>query len=444
MMRTTLTLTNRQNRLCRELSFAEMKKLMNQLNEESLLVLTTILNKQPATLKELAFLTGKQPSNLSRTLKNLSAAGLIDQSDKSSVGRLLFQQLEFQLSLDVPATPTVVSLFSGCGGLDLGFQMAGYKIVFANDIEPSVKETYETNLGHPILIQDIKTVDKHNDIPVDVDIVLAGIPCQPFSNAGKRGAMNDDRGRLFEQVMEVVDIKKPKIVLFENVRGFLSAKDDRGVLMTERIREELSSHGYSLSFQLLNAADYEVPQNRYRVVMVGVRNDIKELRGDFLFPSPVPRTELLTVGAVIKDSVLPNEPQEIWALSPQTLMLAKHIPAGGSWKSIPDEYLPPRLKRIKADMKHYHSPNFYRKFNVNEIMGTITAAATPENSGILHPYELRRYSVREIARFQSFPDEFKFLGCTTSKKYKMIGNAVPPKLGFHIGKALLKQYFQYY
>ena len=92
-------------------------------------------------------------------------------------------------------------------------------------------------------------------------------------------------------------------------------------------------------------------------------------------------------------------------------------------------------------MKKYRSPNFYRRFDVNEIVGTITAAATPENSGILHPLLPRRYSVREIARFQSFPDDFKFLGNSIPKKYKMIGNAVPPMLAYHIAKALNEQYF---
>ena len=423
----------------KKLNFSEMKKIMNHLNDETMEILNVIQTHSPQTLKELAKLTGRKASNLSRTLKILTEHQLIKISEQSyEVG---FQQLDLQFDIETDSKPRVVSLFSGCGGLDLGFQRAGYEIVFANDIENSVKQTYETNLKHKILIQDIRTVNKETDIPEHIDIVLAGIPCQPFSTSGNRGAMNDDRGRLFQEVMEVVDVKKPKIVLFENVRGFLSAKDDSGKPMPERIRSELAEHGYTLTYRLVNSADYGVPQNRYRVLLVGVRNDLVETKGKFCFPDPVERKKSQTVGAVIKDSHVDGEEFEVWPLSPQAIALCEHIPAGGSWKSVPIEYLPERLKKIRANMSKYHSPNFYRRFNLDEIMGTVTAAATPENSGILHPLENRRYSVREIARFQSFPDDFKFIGCPVSKKYKMIGNAVPPTLAFHIARALKTQFF---
>lgn len=330
--------------------------------------------------------------------------------------------------------PKVISLFSGCGGLDLGFHKAGFEIVYANDVSASVKKTYEYNLGN-IDINDICQVDK-NTLP-NCDVILAGIPCQPFSNAGNRGSMNDERGDLFKEVVKIVNLKKPKIVLFENVRGFLSAKDDKGILMPERIKNELKSYGYNLSYKLLNAADYNVPQNRYRVVLVGTREEIEP----FQFPTPIQEKSHLNVGAILDTPFPSDEEEEVWQLSPQSYEIAKHIPEGGSWKDVSYELLPPRLKRIRDDMKKYKSPNFYRKFARNEIMGTITAAATPENSGILHPIEKRRYSVREIARFQSFPDEFKFVGTSTSQKYKMIGNAVPVNLAFSVAKKIYEDYF---
>lgn len=124
-------------------------------------------------------------------------------------------------------------------------------------------------------------------------------------------------------------------------------------------------------------------------------------------------------------------------MSPQSKALIKHIPEGGSWKNVPYEFLPDRLKRIKDNMKKYHSPNFYRRFSRNEIAGTITAAATPENSGIIHPIEDRRFSVREIARIQTFPDNYEFIG-SVSGMYKIIGNAVPPKIGEVIGKSIIE------
>lgn len=331
----------------------------------------------------------------------------------------------------------VLSLFSGCGGLDLGFIEAGFDIVYANDINKNVKETYEKNIGE-IEISDITQVDK--DALPDCDIISAGIPCQPFSSAGNRKGVNDTRGVLFHEVIKILRKKKPKIVLFENVRGFLSSKTDDGTPMPDVIRAELLSEGYELSYKLLNASDYEVPQNRYRVILVGTRIDFDS---PFTFPEPMTDKDkdMLTVGSVINKEVPKDEVQEVWKLSPQSMSLIPHIPAGGSWKAVPYDILPDRLKRIRDNMKKYHSPNFYRRFAKDEVMGTITAASTPENSGIVHPYEDRRYSVREIARFQTFPDSFKFVGESVSEKYKMIGNAVPVKLAYHIAKSLKEQYF---
>lgn len=331
--------------------------------------------------------------------------------------------------------PRVISLFAGCGGLDLGFHQAGFEIVYANDIEQSIKETYEKNLGK-IEVCDIRKVDKAA-LPY-ADVVLAGIPCQPFSNAGNRGSMKDDRGTLFHQVLDVIDLKKPSVVLFENVRGFMSAKDDNGIIMPERLKTEMNNHGYTLEHKLLNAADYEVPQNRYRVVLIGIRNDLKKT---YSFPKPIEDKSKLTVGGVLSRPYPKDEEQEVWKLSPQSIHMAKFIPEGGSWKNVPEEELFERFLKIRKDMKKYRSPNFYRRFSRKEVMGTITAAATPENSGILHPLEDRRYSVREIARFQSFPDSFKFVGPSTAKKYKMIGNAVPVKFAYHLAKSIKEQVF---
>ncbi len=331
--------------------------------------------------------------------------------------------------------PKVISLFSGCGGLDLGFHRAGYDIVYANDISPSVKETYEYNLGS-IDINDICEVNKKK-LP-NCDVILAGVPCQPFSNAGNRGSMADKRGSLFEEVIKIVDLKKPKVVLLENVRGFLSSKDNKGIPMPKRIENELDKHGYKLFYQLVNASDYGVPQNRHRVIMIGVRKDLKR---EFLFPKPIKDKSSLTISNIVNKPKPKGEKEEVWNLSPQSLSIINHIPEGGSWKNVPYEVLPLRLKKIRDEIKKYRSPNFYRRFSRKEIMGTVTAASTPENSGILHPLENRRYSVREIARFQSFPDDFKFIGNSVSQKYKMIGNAVPVNLAFHIAQKIMEDVF---
>lgn len=331
--------------------------------------------------------------------------------------------------------PKVISLFAGCGGLDFGFHQAGFEIVYANDIEKSVQATYERNLGS-IDICDIRDVNKAQ-LP-SADVILAGIPCQPFSNAGNRGSTSDDRGTLFSEVMEIVKLKKPRVVLFENVRGFISAKDENGISMPERIQQELNKLGYNLHYKLLNASDYGVPQNRYRVILLGVRSDVNK---NYIFPDAYDDKSHLTVGTILNKPMPKDEEQEVWNLSPQAMNMARHIPEGGSWKSVPNSELTPRFLRIKQQMKKYRSPNFYRRFSREEIMGTITAASTPENSGIMHPLEDRRYSVREIARFQSFPDDFKFIGASIPQKYKMIGNAVPVELSRVIANSIKEQLF---
>tara|TARA_B100001093_G_C26823995_1_gene1013203 strand:- start:1205 stop:2221 length:1017 start_codon:yes stop_codon:yes gene_type:complete len=332
----------------------------------------------------------------------------------------------------------VISLFSGCGGFDLGFKKAGFDIIFANDNEKNLKETYEKNLGHTLIVDDIKKIDKKL-IP-NGDVIIAGIPCQPFSNAGNRKSTKDKDGNLFLEVIKVINNQKskPAVIVFENVRGFLSSKDEKGILLTKRFEIEMEKCGYKTQFQLLNASDFGVPSNRYRVFVVCV---LKKIKKNFYFPVPQILKQKITVGDIISKPLPNNEIEEVWDLSEATLKSVKFIKEGGSWKDIPDKYLSKAHKKIRKNIVRYRSPNFYRRFSRKEIMGTITATSSPENSGIIHPLKNRRYSVREIARFQSFPDSFKFYGNSISIKYKMIGNAVPPKLAYHIGKAIKKSIF---
>lgn len=334
-------------------------------------------------------------------------------------------------------TLNTISLFSGAGGLDLGLIKAGFNIVWANDIYKPAVENYRHNIGE-IFEADITKIDPSN-LP-NCDVVVGGFPCQPFSSAGNRLGTFDDRGNLYLDCIKIIKEKQPKIVIFENVRGLLSIKNKDGTKLIDTITYllENSGQGYAVTYRLLKASDYGVPQNRYRVIIVGIRND---LGFEYHFPSPIEENPInLTVGEALKniDENTPNS-KDIWKLSPQSQNLVQYIPEGGSWKNIPYEYLPDRLKKIRDNMKLYHSPNFYRRFSRNEINGTITAAATPENSGILHPTEDRRYSVREIARIQSFPDDYEFIGSSIAAKYKIIGNAVPPKLSEIIGTSVIEQ-----
>lgn len=332
--------------------------------------------------------------------------------------------------------PRLVSLFSGCGGLDLGFEQAGFNRIWANDFDKDAQAVFSLNLG-AIDGRDIRDVPE-DEIP-DCDIVLAGFPCQPFSNAGNRKGVHDSRGLLYQECLRIVKAKKPKVFLFENVKGLLSSKYVDGRLLVDVIASDLDEMGYNVTYQLLNASDYGVPQNRQRLIMIGVR---KDLGIHFEFP---PKTEQkgLTLRHILDiPADIPN--QVDWSLSPQALEMVAKIPQGGSWKDIPYEKLAPRFKKIRDNMQRYHSPNFYRRFGLDEINGTITASAQPENCGIIHPLHNRRYTIREVARIQSFPDDFIFIDNTAKNitaMYKVIGNAVPPKLANAIALAIMEQVF---
>lgn len=336
--------------------------------------------------------------------------------------------------------PRLVSLFSGCGGMDCGFRKAGFNIVYANDFDSDAQAIYSLNMGK-IDGRDILTVGE-DEIP-DGDILTAGFPCQPFSNAGSRKGVHDSRGMLYKECLRIINRKMPKVIVFENVKGLLSTKYIDGRNLSEVIVEDLSEMngvGYNVVYQLVNASDYGVPQNRQRVLFVGVR---KDLGITFKFPEKQSK-ENMTLRHVL-DVPADAENNVDWPLSPQAMDMVKYIPEGGSWKNVPYEHLAPRFQKIRDNMKKYHSPNFYRRFSRDEICGTMTASAQPENCGIIHPLEDRRFTVREAARIQSFPDDFHFLTDTPrniTAMYKVIGNAVPVNLAYNIASAIMEQVFK--
>lgn len=328
--------------------------------------------------------------------------------------------------------PRLVSLFSGCGGMDLGFEQAGYEIVWANDIDPDACETYRHNIGE--IVEGDVTGLPIPHLP-NIDVLTAGFPCQPFSNAGSRKGVKDPRGTLYENTMDFIEVIQPRAVVFENVRGLLSTKIDDANFI-DVLEGRLKGMGYSVAHRLMNFSHFGVPQNRIRVVVIGVK-DPKLL--DHAYPE-------ITVGADLSlkatlaglRKTLPNQ-NEHMKLNPQALHYGAMIPPGGSWKSLPYDILPDRWKKIRDNMAKYHYPNFFRRYAENEISGTITAAFKPENAGVWHPKESRIYSVREIARIQTFPDTFVFKGRTVKSKYQQIGNAVPPHMAFQIASQLKKQ-----
>lgn len=387
----------------------------------------------------------------------------------------------------------IASLFSGCGGLDLGFsggfsfynkrfKKLNTKIVFANDFDKDAATCYNSNHllvndGAKCLLEDIRNVDAIS-IP-DFDILLAGFPCQPFSNAGNRKGVNDKNGRgtLFEECERILKCKveqghRPKAFVFENVRGIMSCHMDSGTPVPEEIKNRMETLGYNVSCKLLCASNYGVPQQRYRFLIIGVDSqyehfdflELNKIVEDYKIPSVSYGTqEPLLLGSILRDTKdLPDSEYWEYSLTTQKTVdligpcshgtsldkifstnfkmseLPREAFDGKSWKDIPYEKLSPRFKKIFDNPKRYHSPKFFRRFAYGEINGTITASAQPENCGITHPIENRRYTVREIARIQSFPDNYTFSSIPIQSRYKVIGNAVPPILGWVIASALIK------
>lgn len=172
----------------------------------------------------------------------------------------------------------VVSLFSGAGGLDLGFKMAGHEIIWANDLYEDAVETYKHNLGDHIVCEDISKIDA-KEIP-ECDIIIGGFPCQGFSVANMKRHEADERNALYKQLIRVIEAKKPKFFLAENVKGLTNLA--KGAVF-KMILSDFAALGYKVSYRVLNAADYGVPQTRQRVIIIGVRNDIDF---EYIFPSP--------------------------------------------------------------------------------------------------------------------------------------------------------------
>lgn len=385
----------------------------------------------------------------------------------------------------------IVSLFSGCGGLDLGFSgnfnfrdrhfdKTKFKIEYSNDIDPAAEYVYNANSSffnnHELHREDIKDVDFKN-IP-DFDFLLAGFPCQPFSNAGLRKGINDERGNLFEECEKLLKVglkreNKPIGFVFENVKGIMSSKMEDGTSIPDEIVKRTEKLGFKTCYKLLKTSNYGVPSNRQRLIIVGIRKEfdyfdfslLDQIVAEYNLPNETDNPYDLYLGSALCD-IPKNAPQanEFWKYSPggQYMVdkigpcddgkealskfknkvplnkISNSISKGKSWKSMSPDDMSERFRKIWDNPKKYHAPNFYRRFALGEINGTITASAQPENCGITHPFENRRFTIREIARIQSFPDNFEFPYKTIANAYKVIGNAVPPVFAWVIAKALEK------
>lgn len=303
----------------------------------------------------------------------------------------------------------VVSLFSGAGGLDLGFIMAGHEIIWANDLYGDAVETYRRNIGDHIVCEDIRNV-KASEIP-DCDIVIGGFPCQGFSVANWKRHADDKRNILYKQLMRVIDEKKPKFFLAENVKGLTNMEKGK---VFELVLQDFTSLGYKVKWKILNAADYGVPQTRQRVIITGVRNDI-----DFDYEYPKPTHDKNGANGLKK-----------WVSVTDAL---EGIPDPDTENDLPNH----TYSKYKLNFSNYIG---HRKLDPEKPAPTVTARGDNKGGVVIlpHPNALRRMSCRELATIQSFPLDYEFYG-PNSSVYRQIGNAVPPLLA----KAVAKQFNLY-
>ncbi|PKM64687.1 MAG: DNA (cytosine-5-)-methyltransferase [Firmicutes bacterium HGW-Firmicutes-20] len=314
----------------------------------------------------------------------------------------------------------LISLFSGAGGMDLGFEKAGFEIVYANEYDKSIWSTYMRNHKAPLDTRDIREI-KSNELP-ECDGIIGGPPCQSWSEAGTLRGIADARGQLFFEFIRILNDKQPKFFVAENVSGMLASRHSPAV---KNIVDMFDKAGFDVHIKMLNAADYGVPQDRHRVFYVGFR---KDLAIKFEFPEKIDGKVTLR--------------ESIFDLKENALAAKTTNKTNGSSCIISNhEYFIGEFSSI------YMSRNRVRSWNEQSF--TIQAGG---RHAPIHPQApkmikiekdkqifdeenislYRRLTVRECARIQTFPDSFEFVYDNLSDGYKMVGNAVPVQLAYHV------------
>lgn len=318
----------------------------------------------------------------------------------------------------------IVSLFSGCGGMDLGFKLAGFELIWANDNFADACETYRLNLGDHIVESDIENVDI-NLIP-DCDLILGGFPCQDFSLIWKREGINTKRGNLYKYFVKILEAKQPKVFIAENVKGLLTANKGQAV---QQINQDFSNcgQGYRTYIDVYNFADYGTPQLRERVLIVGIRKDIKYL---YIKPQPTHTPEnYVTAGEALQGVEKVKANNEHQKIKERTKKIISLIPEGGNFASIPQD----SPYYVKGMISHV-----YRRLDRNKPSTTIIAGGGGGTWGY-HFSEPRPLTNRERARLFGYPDDFVFVGSLATIR-KQIGNSVPP-IGIKVIAEAVKKIF---
>jgi len=324
----------------------------------------------------------------------------------------------------------VASFFAGAGGLDLGFEQAGFNIIWANEYDKDIWATYQKNHKNTVLDRRSLINIKADEVP-DCDGIIGGPPCQSWSEAGSLRGINDKRGQLFYDFIRILEAKQPKFFLAENVSGMLSSRHADALANIKEMFKN-AGIGYDLSFKMLNSSDFDVPQDRKRVFFIGTR---KDLGINFIFPPPQSKKiDLKEAIADLQNSVLPALPN--------------NKTNGEKCKVLNHEYM------IGGFSSMFMSRNRVRAWDEQSF--TIQAGG---RHAPLHPQApkmhfieqnkrvfvkgseslYRRLSVRECARIQTFPDSFEFVYSHIAAGYKMIGNAVPVNLAKHLAIRIKSQ-----
>ena len=326
----------------------------------------------------------------------------------------------------------VISLFSGCGGLDLGFEKAGFDIPVANEFDPTIWETFQVNHPNTRLIKDDIRKVTVEEFPDGVTGIIGGPPCQSWSEAGALRGIEDARGQLFYDYIRVLKKVQPDFFLAENVSGMLAGRHSEAVSAIVTLFSDFC--GYDVSVTLVNAKDYGVAQERKRIFYIGFRKDLG-IKFNFPIGSTVDDTKKITLRNVIWDLQFTAVP---------AAKFNKHNPlAVNNNEYFTGEYSPIFMSRnrVKAwDEQAFTVQASGRQCQLHPQAPKMKFIEQNKRE-FVKGYEslYRRMTIREVARIQGFPDTFKFVYERTDDAYKMIGNAVPVNLAYEIATAIKEQ-----
>lgn len=323
----------------------------------------------------------------------------------------------------------LISLFAGCGGLDLGFKKAGFEIVWANEYDKTIYPTH--NLNFPETKMDTRSIRDipSSELPLEVDGVIGGPPCQSWSEAGKGLGIKDQRGQLFYEYIRVIKQVRPKFFVAENVSGILHAKHHQAV---ENIISAFKELGYNVNYQLVNANDFDVPEDRLRVIFVGYRQDITNKVFRLM---PLDKKKL-----TLRDC--------IWDLKDNAKPAKDKNKTNGNNLAVPNnEYMTGGFSTIymsRNRVRNWDEPSFTiqaggRHAPIHPQAPKMIEVGKDKREFVKGKENLyRRLSIRECARIQTFPDDFIFKYENLADGYKMIGNAVPVNLAYYIAKQIIQ------